>query len=103
MPLDLSQADSGDHCWLMDCYTDGCPAENIPTNATLVSVDDVITLTYDGTSKQLSVVVNKVCVCVRLCVLHLCVCVCVYYVYDLLIVHRLTRHSQILLERYFQL
>ena len=95
MPLDLSQADSHDHCWMMDFYTKGCSANDIPTDATLVGVDDVISLTYDGTSKQLSIVVNKVCLCMHVCtvceyvrvcvcVCMLCVCVCVLCVYGVL-------------------
>ena len=79
MPLDLSQADSHDHCWMMDCYTEGCSADDIPTDATLVGVDDVISLTYDGTSKQLSIVVNKVCVCMGACgYIRICVCARIY-------------------------
>jgi len=89
MPLDLSQADSHDHCWMMDFYTEGCSADDIPTDATLVGVDDVINLTYDGTSKKLSIVMNKVwvraCLCLCLCV-HECVCMyvtCSLSIYNL--------------------
>ena len=60
-PLDLNQPESRDHCWLMDCYTDGCPDHCIPPDANCVGVDDVFTLTYDGVAKQLSIVVNDVC------------------------------------------
>ena len=70
-PLDLSQSESHDHCWLIDCYTNGCSDQHIPPDANCVGVDDVIALTYDGITKHLSIIVNDVCcVCV-------CVCVCV--------------------------
>lgn len=80
----------------MDCYTNGCPDQHLPPDANCVDVDDVITLTYDGISKHLSIGVNDVRVvcslyvcarvhaymCVYTCVcawayIHARVCVCV--------------------------
>ena len=60
-PLDFNQPEAHDHCWLMDCYTNGCSSEHIPSDAHCVAVDDVITVTYDGIAKQLTIVVNDVC------------------------------------------
>ena len=76
-PLDLSQPQSSDHCWLLNCYTSGCSAHSIPPDANCVDVDDEIVLTYDGVAKQLSIVVNDVrmLICVLAC-LYMCVYVC---------------------------
>ena len=60
-PLDLSQAQSSDHCWLLNCYTSGCSGHSVPPDANCVGVDDEIALTYDGIAEQLSIVVNDVC------------------------------------------
>ena len=77
--LDLTQPESHDHCWLINCYTDDCSDQCIPPDAVCVGINDVIALTYDGIAKQLSIVVNDVCVYVVCCVVCVCCvlrCVC---------------------------